>query len=66
MPAVSTSQRQAAAIAEHEPDKLYARNRGLLKMTHGQLRHFASTSEAGLPEKKKPGGLRGAYRRVRG
>jgi hypothetical protein len=43
MPALSTKQRQAAAIAEHEPSKLYARNRGMAKMTHGQLHDFAST-----------------------
>jgi len=32
------------AIAEHEPDKLYAKNKGLLKMTKQQLHDFASTT----------------------
>jgi hypothetical protein len=31
MPAVSRNQRIAMAIAEHHPEKLKARNRGLLK-----------------------------------
>ncbi len=52
------------AIAEHEPAKLNKRNRGLLSMSHGQLHDFASTPEAGLPEKK--GSLRKAAERKRG
>ena len=51
MPAKSVAQRQAISIAEHHPDKLYARNRGLLKMSHGQMHDFAATSEKGLPQK---------------
>lgn len=39
------------AIAEHEPSKLFKRNRGLLKMSHSQLHDFASTK--GLKRKKK-------------
>lgn len=46
------------AIAEHHPEKLYARNRGLLKMSHGQLHDFASTPERGLPERASMRGLR--------
>lgn len=53
MPAKSVSQRKAMAIAEHEPDKLYKRNRGLLKMSHKELHDFASTTEFGLPKKKE-------------
>jgi hypothetical protein len=49
MPAVSTAERRAMAIAEHHPGKLYARNRGLLKMSYQQLHDFASTKEKGLP-----------------
>lgn len=49
MPATSEAQRRAMAIAEHHPDQLYGRNRGLLKMTHTQLHDFASTKEKGLP-----------------
>lgn len=40
------------AIAEHHPEKLKKRNRGLLKMSHQQLHDFASTPEKGLPMKK--------------
>ena len=42
-PAVSRKQRVAMAIAEHEPGKLYKRNRGLKKMSKSQLHDFAST-----------------------
>ena len=52
MPALSIAQRQTMAIAEHQPEKLKKRNRGLLKMSHEQLHDFASTPEAGLPERK--------------
>jgi hypothetical protein len=62
MPAVSKKQRQAMAIAEHEPEKLYERNRGLLKMSHGQLHDFAATKERGLADRitnlKRKGKLR--------
>lgn len=51
MPSVSADQQQAMAIAEHDPDKLYPRNRGLLKMSHKQLHDFASTPRKGLPAK---------------
>jgi hypothetical protein len=49
MPAVSRKQRVAAAIAEHEPGKLYKRNRGLLKMGKEELHKYASTKGAGNP-----------------
>lgn len=52
MPAVSKKQRRAMAIAEHEPRKLYKRNRGLKKMSKGELREYAKTKEKGLPKKK--------------
>ena len=51
MPAVSQKQQQAMAIAEHEPDKLFKKNIGLLKMSHKQLHDFASTPRKGLPKK---------------
>ena len=54
MPAVSKAQQQAMAIAEHQPGKLYKRNRGLLKMSHKDLHDFASTEHEGLPERKRP------------
>lgn len=50
MPAKSLAQRRAIAIAEHEPGKLYARNRGLLGMSLEDMRDFASTPEKGLPK----------------
>jgi hypothetical protein len=53
VPAESKKQQMATAIAEHEPEKLYARNRGLLKMGHKQLHEFAATPRKGLPTKVK-------------
>jgi len=54
-PARSKAQRQAIAIAEHKPDELYARNKGLLGMTKSQMHDFAATKEKGLPQKvRKP------------
>ena len=50
MPAVSEKQREAMAIAEHEPGKLYAKNKGLLRMSKSQLHDFASTK--GLSKRK--------------
>lgn len=49
MPAKSVAQRRLMAIAEHNPDELYERNRGLLKMNKNQLHDFAATREKGLP-----------------
>lgn len=51
MPAVSKNQQIAMAIAEHAPQKLYKRNKGLKKMSHQQLHEFASTARTGLPMK---------------
>jgi len=50
MPATSRAQRVVMAIAEHHPDQLYERNKGLLKMSHSQLHDFAATSEKNLPQ----------------
>ena len=49
MSSVSKTQQKAMAIAEHEPDKLFARNKSLLKMGHSQLYDFAATPRKGLP-----------------
>jgi hypothetical protein len=49
MPATSKAQQIAMAIAEHAPGKLYARNKGMLGMTHQQLHDFAATKRKGLP-----------------
>jgi hypothetical protein len=51
MPAKSKAQQEAMAIAEHEPEKLSARNSGLLKMSKGQLHDFAATKRSSLPAK---------------
>lgn len=53
MPATSQAMRRAAAIAEHNPSQLYARNRGMLKMSKSQLRDYAATPEKGLPKNKQ-------------
>jgi len=53
MPAVSKKQRTAMAIAEHHPEKLYKKNKGLAKMSKKQLHDFAKTKEKGLPVKVK-------------
>lgn len=58
-PAVSAKQRAAMSIAEHSPEELYPRNKGLLKMSQNQLSDFASTKGLGAPKKQRniPGGL---------
>jgi hypothetical protein len=53
MPATSTAQRRLMAIAEHHPDQLYAKNEGVLNMTHQQLHDFAATKEKSLPHRVK-------------
>lgn len=71
MPARSKDQQEAMAIAEHAPEKLYKRNRGLLKMTTAELHEYVATPRRGLPERKngrrKPGLLlRGDHDYTRG
>ena len=53
MPAVSKAQQAAAAIAKHHPNELYARNRGLAKLSLKQLAEFARTKTAKLPRHVK-------------
>lgn len=48
----SEKQRIAAAIAEHQPGKLYKRNRGMLAMSREELHDFASEPVASGPVKK--------------
>ena len=43
MPAVNEKQRELMAIAEHHPEKLQKKNRGVLSMNHKQLHEFASS-----------------------
>ena len=51
MPALSQAQQQAMAIAEHNPSKLFKRNKGLLGMRKQQLHDFAATPRTELPKK---------------
>jgi hypothetical protein len=51
-PAVSQKQQIAMSIAEHAPQKLYARNKGMKQMSKGQLHDFAGTKRSGLPKSK--------------
>lgn len=53
MPATSRAQQQLMAIAEHHPEQVRKRNRGVLKMTKGQLHDFAATK--GLQQGGKVG-----------
>jgi hypothetical protein len=53
VPAVSQAQQKVMAIAEHAPDKLFKRNRGLLKMKNSELHDFAATPREGLPKKSR-------------
>ena len=60
MPAASVAQRRLIAIAEHHPEKVHAKNKGILGMKKSDMHDFASTSEKGLPEKvRKVKKLRG-------
>jgi hypothetical protein len=54
MPAKSIAMQQAAAIALHHPSKLSKKNRSLKRMSPEQLREFASTPHAGLPQHSVP------------
>ena len=49
MPSKSRAEQKMMAIAKHHPEQLYARNRGVLKMTQQQLHEFASGSMKGKP-----------------
>lgn len=56
MPAKSEAQRRLMAIAEHHPEKVFARNRGVLGMSKSKLHEFARTKEKGLPGHKRGSG----------
>ncbi len=49
----SKNQVIAARIAEHAPEKLHARNRGMLSMSREEMHKLASASTKGLPKKVK-------------
>ena len=52
MPAKSAKQQMMMAIAEHEPSKLYKKNKGVLKMGKEKMHEFASTKRKNLPTSK--------------
>jgi hypothetical protein len=54
MPATSEKQRQLMAIAEHHPEKVQKKNRGVLKMSHSQLHDYASTKGLGSKHHSTP------------
>lgn len=54
MPAKSIAQQRLMQIAEHHPEKLYARNKGVAKMSQQDLHEFASGSEEGKPQHVAP------------
>lgn len=56
MPAVSKSQRRLMVIAEHHPEQVSEKNRGVLNMKKEELQKFSKTKEKGLPERKKSKG----------
>ncbi len=58
MPAQSQAQQRLFAVAEHAPEKLHAKNRGLLKLSHSQLHDFAATRRTGLPARSMSKGRR--------
>jgi hypothetical protein len=51
MPSTSEKQREMMAIAEHEPSKLYKRNRGVLGMGKEKLHEFSSKPVLGQHHK---------------
>jgi hypothetical protein len=53
MPAKSEKQRELMAIAEHHPEKIYKKNKGVTKMSHKQLHEFAATKGLKKKHKKK-------------
>lgn len=53
MPADSIAKARLARLAEHHPEKVYKKNRGILGMTGVALHDFAKTPDKGLPYKKK-------------
>lgn len=54
MPGSSQAQVVAMRIAKHHPEKLYARNKGLAKMSDSQLEDYVHTPTKNLPEHVKP------------
>ena len=53
MPAVSRNQQITAAIAKHNPEKLYKRNRSILSADSTTIGEIARTKRKGLPKYKR-------------
>ena len=53
MPATSQAQQRLMAVAEHNPSKVFKRNRGdgVLSMSARQLHDFSATARSGLPKR---------------
>ena len=60
MPAETEKQRITAAIAKHAPEKLFKRNRGMLKMSKEELSKFASKVKGNKVNKKAKEHIKGA------
>lgn len=52
MPSKSEPMRRLFAIAEHHPEKLYARNKALAKLPQSTLHEFASKVSPKAPARK--------------
>jgi hypothetical protein len=55
MPATSPAQRRLFAIAEHHPDQLYDKNKGLANLPQNTLHDFAATKESSMPKRRNYG-----------
>jgi hypothetical protein len=53
MPAKSKAQQKLAAIAKHHPEKVHAKNKGILDMPANALAEYADTKRKGLPAHTK-------------
>lgn len=51
MPALSQAQQRLMAIAEHNPGAVKKKNKGVLRMSHEQLKDYAATPRKDLPKK---------------
>lgn len=51
MPATSQAQQRLMAVAEHNPQAVSKKNKGVLSMSSKQLHDFASTKRKGLPKR---------------
>jgi len=61
MPAVSVAQRRLFALAEHHPEELSAKNKGLASLGKEKLHEFADTKEKGLPQRVSKHPMKSRY-----